>query len=471
LALFGKNILMGTPRMEVTSRFEKCVIQEGSWSDFRNEVKKVNLELFNIIEKISPNEKYRLIKAKYAYGEKITDLGRICVPDKLGRLTNLDDPNVSPDLKEKLAYCPTPLILQLTKGAEVFVEPEDRVVPINIFKAGDLYGLYEVLVPFTGVPVVPCWSITSGGRSVFLAAQVSDAIGHKNLRLEFGVPSIPPKKPNEQWATIKTIANSKWNDTPWVSEILIFTKDWINNNHKTDISWLEFREYLLKQAWIQSRGSREQVEYSIMWETFSKAICARNLKPNPYIVDTVKHLMLLTTGTIPGFQLADDNEIMLPSKIIEKAYTDVYGLKYYAPVIMQPHLLSEKNKLNWIYYSMSYSTLLAGTPSIRKNSNIMTELREVKVLIAMLKRVLESHEERIYENLKNIALECFHSDEDRFGELLRSKDISVTDFNIARELKEKFADKTFPHYGQFFRGCFRLFKKKDHKNGQKNSWS
>jgi hypothetical protein len=441
---------------------QPCEFREGTWLDFREDVQKSDPELFRLLEAIEPNKKYKLIKAKYLYGEKITDFGTICVPNKDGKLVRLDDRSVAPELYEKLSYCPTPLILQLTNASEVFVELEERIVPLNVFSPGDLYGLYEILVPFTGCPAVPCWSITSGGRSVFLAAKIADSIGHNNLRTEFkNVPRQPPKRILDQWQTIKAIANSETLSNPWSSEILIFTRDWFNKERKDDINWLNLYIYLYKKAWLQSRSNRVQVEYSIMWESFAKAVCKRNLKPNSYIVDTTKHLLLLTTGTTPGFSVADPtDEKLLPIKLVENAYKNVYGLNQIAAIIMQPQILAAGSNSKPIYYSMAYATLLHGTPSIRKTSNILSEVREVKTLMLTLESVLQSRNEKIYETIKNIKLEYFHSDDDYFGDIQNSQIIAETDSLIASALDSRFKNQKFPAYGPFFRGCIRISRYK-----------
>ena len=180
--------------MVAKSSYPACSIKEGSWSDFRNEVKHVDLELFNIIEQISPDKSYKLFEVTYRYGEKITDLGTICLPDKQGCSIRLDDPSLPNAYRDQLGYCPTPLILQLTRGSEVFLDTGERTIPINIFTPGDLYGLFEALMPLTSCPIVPCWSVTAGARSVFLGAKVTDALAHKRLRAEYEVSPEPPEK-------------------------------------------------------------------------------------------------------------------------------------------------------------------------------------------------------------------------------------------------------------------------------------
>ena len=435
--------------MKELSKTPTCQLIEGNWNDFREDVRAVEPSLFSIIENIDPSSKYTLIKAKYNYGEQLTKKGTIRVPNNQGFLSQLNDPSVNFKLQEDLGYSPTPLILQLHNACEVFVDLEERIVPLNVFYPGDLYGLYEVLVPITGCPSVPAWDITSGGRSVFLTAKVSENIGHKNLMKRYRFSAVPPKHLKDQWHIMKQIADHE--HSPWYSEILIFTKHWFEE-HKSGVNWLLFQNYLLKKGWWQSRSNRIQIEYSVMWEAFAKRICTRNLKPNSYIVDTVKHLMQLASGTSPGFKIVDDKEIIMPNKIIEEAYRDCYGLKNYAPIIMHPHPLNSKDQTEAIYYSMAYPTLLIGTPAIRKIRNIMSEIRETKELISTLLHILDSHEERIYKSIKNVKFEYFHSDKDSFEELENSANIAPTDKDMTHALNTRFKNKLFTPYGSFFRG-------------------
>jgi hypothetical protein len=432
-----------------------CVLQKGCWVDFREDVKKVQPELFSIIEQISPGKEYTLIKISYLYGEKITDMGVICVPDGDNNSVRLNSSQISSALKEELGYATTPLILQLSNAAEVFVETGERIIPLNLFSPGDLYGLFEAIEPFTNCPTYPCWSVTSGARSVFLAAKVTDTIGHKKLKAEFGISQSPPQSLSSQWHVFKSIIRSKHTQSFWKTEVLLFTKNWFADR-SNDINWLRFQNYLLKKSWIQSRSLRVQSEYSIMWETFSSEIRKKNLKPSSYIIDTVKHLMLLVTSSTPGFYMADKDELVLPSSIIEKAYSNVYGLKEHAAIILQPKVLDKNTSGSSVYYSMAYPTLLDGTPAVRNAPRIIIELREVKALIETLNKILEVYEERIYENLKRAKSEYFHSSYDIFNEVLDTRLIPKIDIEIKNALIKRFKGKIFPKHGLFFRGCIRL---------------
>lgn len=430
-------------------------IKEGTWADFRQDVEKVNPELFAIIEKISPGNQYKLFEATYFYGEKITDLGTICLPSKNHPTPlRLDDPRLPNAYRDQLGYCPTPLILQLTRGSEVFVDTGERIIPFNIFTPGDLYGLFETMMPLTGCPVSPCWSVTAGARSVFLAAKVTDTLGHQRLKAEYHIKLEPPKKLNEQWYVIKAIGKRACIDSPWVCKTLIFTKDWFIN-HTDDLSWALFHNYLFKQSWIQSKYMRSKSELSLMWEVFASTIRDKNLKPSPYILDNIMHNLFLANGAIPGFVPADTDELLLPSLAIEKAYAEVYGLKEYAPIIMCPWIIGKTKKYFMVYYSLAYPTMLEGTPAIRHAPSIISELRAIKKLMQTLEKIISRYNIVNYDLTKGVTFEYFHTEDDRFGEIKPSKNL-LEDDSYIQTCMERFKGKIFPYQGPFFRGCLRV---------------
>jgi hypothetical protein len=441
--------------MNNQNQIPECIFTEGSWLNFRDEVKKVDPELFDIIEKISPTKKYKLFKGEYLYGEKITDFGTICLPDEAGKLFRLDSPKISDYLKNQLSYSVTPLILQLGNGAEVFVEALDRIIPLNVFKPGNLYGLFEVVGLLSNCVVRPCWNVTSGARSVFFAAKISDAIGHRRLFVEYQTPEKPPKRLIDQWETFKAINRSVAPDKLWRSSVIIFGRDWFSGD-KNDVNWLRFHKYLFAKAWQQTAGIRMDLEYdSLLWEHFSDYICKRNLKPNSYLIDTIKHLLKIANGTAAGFKLINNDEVLFPTKIVERAYSKIYDLKY-PPLILGPVFQNPGIKNAAIYYSLSYPTLREGTPAIRYTPSIISELRDVRRLLNALKEVLQSSKGvSFYDTVKNFEFKYFHDGKEEFEHILNSSEIPNHDKNIMI-LLESFRRKKFPFHGPFFRGCVQI---------------
>jgi hypothetical protein len=434
-----------------------CRIREGSWKDFRLDVKHTDPELFNIIEKISPNQEYQLMEVTYFYGEKITDLGTICLPDEHGNLYRLEDLRLPNRYREQLGYCPTPLILQLSRGSEAFIDTGERIIPLNVFLPGDLYGLFEAIMPLTDCPISPCWSVTAGARSVFLGAKVSDALGHKRLRAEYSVTAEPPKRLIDEWDVIKKIGNHERGDDRWTCKILIFTKKWLEKRDD-DLGWTLFHNHLLIKSWIQSKLMRGKSELSIMLEAFASTIRNRNLKPNSYVLDTIMHNMYMANNAAPGFKSADTEELLLPSLAVEKAYEHVYLLKEYAPIVMHPWRTRDDDDLEPIYYSLSYPTLLEGTPSIRHAPSMISEIRQIKMLTYEFKKIFSQHGSLTYKSIENIAFEYFHNEKDMFDEITNSIKIIDTDLYLQRNIA-RFPNRVFPYNGTFFRGCIRLSKK------------
>jgi hypothetical protein len=285
---------------------------------------------------------------------------------------------------------------------------------------------------------------------------VSDTIGHKRLRAEYGVETAPPNKLSDQWEVIKTIGTHSPTN-PWQCKILIFPKDWLDKRNN-DIGWLRFHNYLLIKSWIQSKYMRSKSELSILWEAFASAIRARNLKPNPYILDNIMHNIFLANGAIPGFIPADSSELLLPSLSIEYAYEAVYMLKEYAPIVMHPWRFGEMGSSYPIYYSLAYPTMLEGSPAIRQAPSVISEMRDIMTLMQTLEKIMKKHSALNYDLIKEVAFQYFHTEEDKFGEIEDSKNIMTGDPNLIQCVK-RFKSKVFPYQGPFFRGVIRISRK------------
>jgi len=440
-----------------------CHFIEGAWADFRDDVRATDRELADIIDEISPDSKYKLIKGAYRYGEQITHLGTIYVPNQHGQSTPLYDQSVTAKLKEQLGYATTPLALQLNKTSEVYVETPSRVIPLNIIHRGDMFGLFESLKSYTQCPIVPCWSVASGARSVFLAPKVSDAIGNKNLKKAYNVSPDDTHELSRQWNVFKKIAAKQpgSNQPPWASEILLFTGDWMKDRNDS-IAWLKFQKCLLKRAWGQSRGVRVKSEYSMLWEIFASTVSQRNYKPDAYVVNTIMHTLFIANRAIAGFRpISDDSETLLPSKMIETAYQEVYTmLRDYSPVILAPAVLGGNDNYSPVYYSYFYPTLLEGAfLSGDVNKGTMQVLRQVKPLMEMLKDILDQQKGELYNFMRNAHFSYYHPKEDRLGEALSCDRLVDNDSNILACIK-RFPKKQFPFQGPFFKGCCQILHQK-----------
>lgn len=427
-------------------------IQETYWEDIREEVHKLNPELAKICDEISPSKKYPLLKLSYPYGATIVDQGQFCLPSQTGELIPLKDSRLSSGLRESLNYSSIPLSLILHNNAEVFVEAKERINPLNFFEPGDLFGVFESMDYLTHTTSPSIWSVTAGARSVFMIPRITDKIGHNRIRKEFGISANePPTTLLHQWKIFKGI-HDHWGTTPsWTNTILVFTKRWFDNNNS--VSWLKFQKYIFKRGWSQMQWFRNSTEVSLLWSSFADAISSRNLKPRPYLIDTVKYLASIANGTAVAFGPAV-NENAVPLSLIQDAYIDHYNLKTYIPTLMQPSKL--QNDVKKVYYSLTLPTILESTPFVRNAPSLIEDEREIKRLLETFMSTIKN-DNFTANPLAHVQYDFFHTDDDQYGEILSSKQIEQEDPDFSSFNSNKFQERIFCTTSPFFRGCIRIF--------------
>jgi hypothetical protein len=426
-------------------------MEELSWGDVRDEVYAVNPELAKICDQINPGKKHTLLKIRYPYGSKIVDKGQFNVPSIENGLISLKDSRVPLSIKKNLNYSPIPFSLVLDNNTEVFVETNERVIPLNFFEPGEVFGIFESVSFLTDTPSNPIWSVTAGARSVFMIPRITDKIGHKRIRKEFGITNEVPTDLSGQWKIFKSIHDGLDHTKQWHNTILVFTDNWFQK-HDEDISWLKFHKYLFKLCWSQLQLFRDATEFSLLWSSFGDEINNRNLKPRPYLVDTLKHLVSIANGSGVAFRPAID-ETALPVSLIQNAYVDFYNLKEYMPTLMQPCKL-QGDDTN-AYYSLAFPTVLESSPYTRNAPSIIEDERDIKRLMDTLIRTIK-HGKAIIDPIKHVSYEFFHTDVDPYGEILESKEILAEDSRFSYTSSSRLKDRTFCATSPFFRGCIRI---------------
>ncbi len=416
--------------MEVIKNF----YQHTSWAEVKQDVRNVNPTLYDIIENMTQSQSLKLIKGHYTYGSDIYEANKI-VEQELGTLLS-------------------PLMLQMDKSCERYLTAGDRVIPLDLYSPGNLIGLDQSVSILNQTPKKPQPNISAGARSAFMLPKITDARAHKRLNNNFQFNLNPPTDISEHWHIFKAITSHiSHRQDPWHTTLLLFPQEWLQK--ALEEKWLEFQNFILLEALKELELYNFHNGICGTWEIFANTIRCRNLKPGPYLTDTIKHILMISENYIPGYKIINNDENILPSHCIQHAYSEVYQLKDYAPFLMAPSKISAQNS-NAIYYSLGYPTLIEGTPTIRKPPSIITELREIKKLMSILNEILEEkHCSESY--LKNQSTyEYYHSEDDPFGEIKNSQDILYTSLDIKEELEKQYQNKTFSTYNQFFRGCISI---------------
>jgi len=353
----------------------KPKIKKISWSKIRDKVIQVNPEFVSSVDQISPGENFHLYQVSLPYGVEILKNGELYLPTQDGKLERSTSSNISKQLQTDFAYSGRgmPVGVVLNRSVELSISAGERFVPWGMFLPGHIFGLWLNLGPLPSFHPSKIFTITSGARSIFMAPNIGDAAHHKNLRRDYNIRLMPPKRLIDQWAVFKAICEHPAVNSEWQTELLLFPNKWIEHI-KNDSAWSNLLLYFLKSTWHSSDYRRNQIYYDF---ALSSAQANRNLRPNPYLVDTLKHLLAMSLGAAPGFSPAQ-SEQLAPIKTIQKAYLESYVLKNYAPLVFCPATFNFNHPEHPIYYSLQLPTTLEFSPKPRKLSSTLGDLSELK---------------------------------------------------------------------------------------------
>lgn len=223
----------------------------------------------------------------------------------------------------------------------------------------------------------------------------------------------------------------------------------------------------LKCCFFQKNGltwqGSEFFRNQFMWDLALSLIQQqRNIKPNPYIADTVKHLLAMGVGALPGFAPALDDHAA-PVRRLQEIFTTIYQLQDYAPIIMQPQFFSLKQKESRpIYYSLQYPTTIEFSPRSREGSTKIFDLYEIRSLLNKYLNDIASDKLNVkgtlvYELPEKVQYDFFHTDIENYTGIRLSKEIPEEDAAFKRVLAN--VNKRFPANSTFIRGCIRITAK------------
>ncbi len=438
-----------------------CHYQEKTWEEVREKVKTVNPVLADIIDEFKPSDKHTFIKASYPFGQPIRSKGLLYLPTADNNLATLDNPAASPVIVNKLGYSPSPLALITEKSVEIYVEtPEERTVPFKLFKPGVIFGVWEVMEQ----PAIIMrrsweWSISAGARTIFMLPKISDSAGHLKLQRAFNLRSYAPNNIFEHHKIFTEIFHHHAKKSDWATELLFFTKDWLKPM-PDNIGWVKLKEYWTQVAWNQVQYWFNKMVTDFNWESFIAEVTKRRLKIRPYLLDTVKHLISIGCGTVPGFITADDSQLVAPTEIFQEAYINHYQLKNYAPIIMHPDFLWPQSQRKSVYYSLQAPTLPEKPPEHMILPSLLSIVRELKKLMDIYIEVLDELPKTAFFNnsydfSEKIKFDYFHPEPDKFKEIKSIKNLLQFDA-VLRNTPKKYEKKPFPENASFFKGCIRI---------------
>lgn len=443
----------------------QATLEEVKWKDVREAVTKVNPELAAVIDDLKLNDNCRLYKAKYPFGSTILKEGIFYCPTPDGLLAPLDDHRISSKVREDLSYAHTnPPAIALDHSVELFMKLESGIMPLIIIRKGKIFGLWRALDPdpLLSYHIGGEWHMVAGARSIFMLPKITDSVSYKKLSRFYQIKHPLPPHLLDHQAIFTQMAQSKNFPKSWSTELLFFSAEWFKA--RTTENWIHFDHFLLKNAWDTSQFWRNKFIFDFMWDSFVMELSKKNNMVKPYIVDIVKHLIIIALGVLPGFAPALDNEYA-PINQFQEDFIEIYGLKNFAPVIMVPQYFNQNEKNSRpIYWSLQLPYYFRSTPKPRTENSIMEDLRDIKRLLDLfinaaaknkIKGIIHTPIERCIET---IQFDYFHSDPDPEDHIRLATEIPKED-NAFIYHKGKH-NNAFSQISPFIRGCIRISHKK-----------
>lgn len=431
-------------------------LRQIKWDDIRERVAAVNPRIAGLIDEIKPGDDYPLLIGRYSFGTKFVDEGKLFIPNDENKLVPSDHPSISTEIKNLLDYSTIPLCIWLNTTGEVFIEIEDRRIPLNVFYPGSICGLWETLDPPNSAFSKRAWSISTGAYTLFTLPKINDAANLKRLEKKYGFHlSNLPKTIFDQINLFGHIINSKIAQSDWSCEILFFTKAWVKDK-TLDPKWLPLHYTLLNDEWAKSLYWRNKVTFDLIGQMFSVAQSYRNLRPSSYLIDTVMYLISIGIGASPGFEPVVTDENCAPIQFLQECLIEEYGLKTYIPTFMKANYLSMLELNKPVYYSLQIPTMLGSSPNLRKPHSVLDDLRMVKRLLESLKKTLEERKSPIFDLIKNVQYDFFHTESDEYSQIEKTDTMPLNDQRLVAYAGDD--GRIFCETSSFFRGCVRITK-------------
>ncbi len=433
------------------------------WADVRDHVAKIEPNFARLVDTLNPDKTFPLYLAYYPYGALKGDTESTLLPTVDGGYYRVSDPDAPKDVAKHLGYSKdyAPLAMLLDKNFELFMDlkAEKISIPWIIYSPGRIFPFNRILNRKKQRIYAPngVLTMTSGSRSVFMLPNIGCFTNHVNLQGDFNVKLPPAKSLYEHWAIFKAILDSNVIPCDWRSCIMYFSEKWLSKLHE-DKAWVPLKLYLHELAWEYSEYDRNRIYYETIFSMIQKQ---RNLKPNPYLADTARHLFTSALGITPAYApVCDENA--LPFEILQRAFVESYGLKKYFPTIMQPtHFYFEEDK-HPVYYSLQNPSTYVFSPKSRQVSSTLFEMRELANIIKVFSEELSKSSSPCADTVMrqiahDVQFKYFHNKPDRHHTVRLSGEIATLDKRFGMiNAKYKLPDAEFAGDAPFVRGCISI---------------
>lgn len=420
-------------------------IQAVKIGDLLKEIKGVNPNFLSLIEESKILKNMCAYRVEYPYGTYIVKKGVLFIPDKAGHIVPLHAKTIDKSVRNALSYQPIPLTLLLESCSEVFLEDNDRVMSLRLFYPGEFFGLFEMFDYQNIENIAATTNVFSGARNAFMLPKISNKKNYKKLNNLYHADIFVPKNYNEHAYVFSQLSNLHGGVKHWKNTAVFFSREFVDAV-KSDKRFSGIAYFLLKRTWKESH-LRIQPGYNVLWNLFIEAMCNRNLKPHPYLINIAKNILEIMHGCLPGFVPSGKSNAALPVELIQKIFCEHYDLEKYSPTIMVP---ANFNGNSPVYFSLNYSNYFDRMDIDKYAPSRMADIKELYRLFQTFKK---SNMNRSSDNLREINIDFIHEGKAHEG-ILSSEDLSAFDKQLAATYAHDEWDFCFKN--SFMRGCVRI---------------
>ena len=216
-----------------------------------------------------------------------------------------------------------------------------------------------------------------------------------------------------------------------------------------------------------SSYARNKSTFDVLWHFFSKELTDKGKRPNPYILDTLKHVVKILIGMAPGYAPIDGDSTRGPLLEIQKIYLDFYRLTS-IPTIMTPYYfdIGNPNSLP-VIHSMNNPSMFETIPRMKETESLITDLVQASSLFKSFYELGKSGKLKIRQTILEKALHqtellFYHANpgntytDIKLSATLPKEDRRfLSNANLGSGCEAKFSDN-----GEFVKSCILIKNKK-----------
>lgn len=413
------------------------------WIEVKSYFKKSNPDLYQAIESVPAHKRKPFVWAKYGYGDDVVKLGEVYLPTQ-GHIHPLSSRPKADPIAQTLRYSSIPLGFCAARMCEVFVPLKHRIIPLNTITPGNCFGLFETL---GGGKLPPVWHVCAGARSMFLLPCINDTAYFNRLKKKYALSQGKPSLLYDHGKLFHDIAKNGEHD--WACDVFFFTSGWFEDSGP---DWAYFRNQLMKMGWQQTQYIRQEHAYSFMWEMLMEAISQSKLKPTPYQMDTVKHLISMHFGAYPGFVPSDASGLAGPTQYLQDVFVQVYGLNGVLPTMMEPAIMRGGEET--VYYSLSHPTMPEGA-HLKSPRGIVQDVISIREILQLFDAQVQQYQYAQNQHMITLPKYTFYHTTHADARLQKFTDIIKADPKFV-SAQLAFPEHKFSEHSPFGRGCIQI---------------